>query len=199
MTKDEIDLYLESKRIEARKEYIPVMRDKTALLLASLVEKYQPKNILEIGTSIGTSGILTLSRCDGFLATIDIDDSVQRIAKENFRECGFIDRCEFINGDCNEVVYMMADNKYDFIILDGPKGQYLELYEMLIPKLNSGGILFADDVLFYGLIDGEGIARHKHRTIITNLRKFKKRVETDDRIIATFYDIEDGVTVAEKK
>lgn len=195
----DIEIFLKELREEARKNYIPVMRDKTACLLGEIVRKKQPEAILEIGTSIGTSGIVALSNCNGHLTTIDNDDNVQSLARIGIAACNLSTRCQFILGDCDEVVSMMTNNRYDFIILDGPKSHYLDLYEMLIPMLKSGGIMFIDDTFYHDLVGKSGFIERKHRTIVNAMQKFLDRINSDDKVIATTYDIEDGVVVAEKK
>lgn len=190
---------MDDLRKRARAQYIPVMREKTAQLLADAVRRKNPKTALEIGTSIGTSGIITLLNSDARLTTIEIDPDVQEQARNNFCACGLSGRVEFILGDCHEVVYMMTDNRYDFIILDGPKSHYLDLYVWLIPMLNDNGVLFVDDVAFYGMVDGEKAVSRKHRTNVTGLRKFIEYVKADERVVAEFLTVEDGVAIITKK
>lgn len=190
--------FLDFLRKIARDNYIPVMREKTIELLIELVKKKQPKQILEIGTSIGTSAIATLSGCSGYLTTIDKDENVLYAARQNIARLNLDKRCEFICGDCMQVVDMMQGNKYDFIILDGPKGQYLELYQMLFPMLNSGAIMFIDDIKYFDLVTKEGFVERKHRTIVNAMRKFLDRLQSDKNVLTTLYDIEDGIAVAER-
>ena len=41
-------------------------------------------------------------------------------------------------------------SKFDFIFLDGPKGQYFKYLPILKDLLNKNGCLLADDILFHG-------------------------------------------------
>lgn len=187
--------YVTALRILARENYIPVMREKTSYLLGEIISKANPKQILEIGTSLGVSGITALLNSIGRLTTIDIDECVLTAAKKSFERCNILDRCEFILGDCMEVVDMMEGNSYDFIILDGPKGQYLELYKMLFPMLCENGIIFVDDTNYFELINKDGFVERKHRTIVNAMRHFLDTINNDKRVTVTAYDIENGVTV----
>ena len=63
--------------------------------------------------------------------------------------------------------------------------------------LNVGGILFADDVLFYGLVKGDEFVPHRKRTIVVNLRKYLKEVENKP-FSSTLIDMEDGVCISKK-
>jgi len=173
------------------------MREQTTRLLGDIVRKYNPREILEIGTGEGVSGITALANCTGRLTTIDIDEDAILRAKENLEKCNLRPRCEFILGDCVEVISLM-DNRYDFVILDGPKGQYAKIYELLFPMLEKGGIIFADDIKYLGLVEKDGTPAHKHRTIVNTMRRFIDTLKEDTRVSVAFYDIEDGVAVAEK-
>lgn len=199
MTKEEINSFISELRSKAWDSYIPVMRENTAKLLADYVKEYAPKNILEIGTSIGTSGLICLNNSKALLTTIEIDEDTQEKAKRNFAHCNFCSRTEFILGDCNQVVFMMDGNHYDFVVLDGPKSHYLELYKLLVTKLPSKGIIFVDNVSYHNLITSSLEAKRKHRTIVKAMREFLLYIDNDDNVIVTKYDIEDGIVIIEKK
>lgn len=194
---DRVREYLRRIRQDAEGKHIPVMREKTAELLEETVKVLLPERILEIGTCLGVSGITVLSSCQGRLTTLDIDGDIVDIARKNFDYCGLSDRVEFIEGDCFKTLSIMRNNSYQLIVLDGPKGHYGELYGILMSMLEKGGILFADDINFYGLTKLEDCGR-KHRTIVRAMRKFVDLAAEDKSADAQFYDIEDGVAVIRK-
>lgn len=199
MTKEQIDNFACELRQKAWQSYIPVMRDRTAKLLADYIYKSQPHSILEIGTSIGTSGIICLNNCQGKLTTIEIAEEIQRQAKENFANCNLLHRVEFLLGDCNEIIFMMSGNSYDFVVLDGPKSHYLELYKQLRTMLNDKGIIFVDNVDYHHLTNMQGEPKHKHRTIVRAMRAFLSYIDKDNTVTVTKHGIEDGVVVIQKK
>ncbi len=185
-------------RAEAETERLPVMRERTALLLQETVEKLRPKRILEIGTCIGISGLTALSSCEGVLTTIEINTDLAERARSNFREAGVSERAEVLEGDCFECLKYMELNHYDLVILDGPKGHYSELLDVLKPMINENGVLFADDVSFHGKVNS-GYTEHKHRTIVRNMEEFLKKLASDKDFNVKIYDFEDGVAVAYKE
>ena len=65
--------------------------------------------------------------------------------------------------------------------------------------LNDGGVLFADDILYYGLVNSEEKVIHKHRSIVNNLRKFIEEIKTDQDFKTEIFDFEDGVSISIKK
>ena len=190
---------LEQLRAEALREHIPVMRPETAALLAREVERIKPEASLEIGTCIGLGVINILLHGGKKVTSIEIDEDRFFAAKKNLCEFGLESRCELILGDCKEIIPLMSGNKYDLIVLDGPKSYYPEVYPYLKEMLKEGGVLFADDILFHGMIDGDGLPAHKHRTNVNALRRFIEMTENDPDMDVKKYDIEDGVLLLTKR
>lgn len=192
---------IELKELQAfaRKNYIPVMLDDTKELLFNTVLKYQPKRILEIGTAIGYSGIVMLSASkNATLNTLEISETSANLAKENFTEAGVMDRVNIFVGDAREIVPMLTGS-YDFIFLDGPKGQYEVFLPYLYDVLEKGGILFADNVLYKGIVEHiPEDKRHKHITVARNMRAFLDDITNNENFKTALYRIGDGVTVSVK-
>lgn len=185
----------------ARKNWVPILRDKSADFLCKVVSEQKPKKILEIGTCIGYSGILMLrSVKDAFLVTIEKDAKRADQAKENFKKEGFAERVEVLNEDAAETIKRLKDSgeKFDFIFLDGPKGQYVNYLPFLKSILNKGGILFADDIFYHGLVK-EGYPKHKHRTIVFRLREFIEKITADPNFETKLIEIEDGISISQLK
>ena len=125
-------------------------------------------------------------------------------AVKNFEDAGFSHRVEVHLDDCsNFVTELLMDEsnieKFDFVFLDGPKAQYLNLLPSLYALLAPGGILVADNVLFRGYVENPKIAPKRFRTIWQRLRKFIEYVFTSgDFEDVELFKIEDGVLVARK-
>lgn len=182
----------------ARERYIPVMLDDTRELLYDTVKNCQPKRILEIGTAIGYSGIVMLSACDATLNTVELDEAAANMARDNFTQFGVIDRVNLIVGDAREIVGYLSGS-YDFIFLDGPKGQYITFLPYLTDLLEVGGTLVCDNVLYKGLVEHvPDNPRHKHITVARNMRAFLDEITTSKRFETKLFRIGDGVTVSKK-
>ena len=65
--------------------------------------------------------------------------------------------------------------------------------------LSKGGVLFVDDIMYYGLVKSQEKIIHKHRSIVNNLRKFLEMLENDQDFETQIYEIEDGYSVSIKK
>ena len=176
----------------------PVLRDKSFELLLKTVKEKEPKRILEIGVNVGLSGIaMLLSSSSSSLSGIEIDEEKARIAKDNYKNFGVEDRAKIFLGDAGEIIPILT-GKYDFIFLDGPKGHYYEFLINLLPLLNKGGILFADNVLVRGFVDGRVKTPHRYNTTKNSMTKFLKAITEDKGLKTTVYDMEDGVSITEK-
>ena len=179
----------------SRHEYAPIIRPQTEQLLKSLLKKHNPKTCLEIGTFLGYSASCILNECDCTLTTVEKDAQNYADAKENLKE--FSSRVEIVHADAMDFLKQNT-KKFDFIFLDGAKGQYYKYLPYLKDCLNAGGVLMADDVLFYGLVSAEKVL-HKHRSIAMHLRLFLQSLQNDADFKTTIYDFEDGVSVSEKR
>ena len=190
------------KEIKSRDDYMPFIRDESAKELFDICQKEKPKNILEIGTAVGYSALLMLEGAkDAFITTIEKDNERAQQAMTNFEKNGVKERVDLIVGDAGEVLPQLEDEgkEFDLIFLDGPKGQYLRYLPHLKNLLCKGGLLVADNVLLHGWVKGEEFVKHKHRSMVVNLRKFLKCLEEDHDFDSKLLEIEDGMTISRKK
>lgn len=188
---------LKTLRIEAEKNYIPILREDTEKILIKTLEKEQPKNILEIGTAIGYSGTIILQNSNSKLTTIELNKDRYEFAKNVFKNFNLENRVNQILGDANEILPTIKE-KYDFIFLDGPKGQYLKELPYLFDILSENGTLFADNIYYHGWVKGNEYPKHKHRTAILRLRKFIEECKLKFPTI-NLYDDGDGILIAKKQ
>lgn len=184
----------------ARERYIPVMLDDTKELLYSVVRRAQPWRILEIGTAVGYSGIVMLLAAPmAHLNTMEIDEQLVALAKENFARAGVVDRVNVFLGDARELVSQLT-GLYDLIFMDGPKGQYETFLPYLTDLLAVGGTLVCDNVLYKGLVEHvPDNKRHKHITVARNMHAFLDDITANPHYDTILYRIGDGVTVSVKK
>ena len=191
---------MEKLRQHALERYIPLVRENTGKALQGECEKIMPKNILEIGTAIGYSALLMLSVCDAKICTLEKDEERLNEAKENFKQFGVENRVETHLGDAKDFLETFVQNqrKFDFIFLDGPKGQYIHYYPLLKKLLPVGGVLFADNVKLLGLVEHTEKVTHKNRTMTRNMEEFIRTIEKDSDFETNFYDEEDGYCITKK-
>lgn len=176
----------------------PVLRDKSFELLLQTVKEKKPFRILEVGVNVGLSGIaMLLTSPNSLLSGIEIDEEKIKEAKENYKEFGVFERAKIFQGDAGEVIPMLT-GEYDFIFLDGPKGHYYEYLPNLLSVLKVGGIIFADNVLFRGYVDGSVKTPHRYNTTKNSMERYIKAITENENLKTTLHRIEDGVSITEK-
>lgn len=187
---------LEELRAYAEERFIPILRPPTEKVLISLLKSEEPKTVLEIGTAIGYSGSVILKNSNAHLTTIELNEERFTFAKNTFKNFNLTDRVTQILGDAN-IVIKTLDQEFDFIFLDGPKGQYLNELPDLYKLLSSTGTLFVDDIYYHGWVKGDAYPAHKHRTAILRLRKFIAECKELFPSL-TLLDDGDGIMIAKK-
>lgn len=176
----------------------PVLREASFALLLETIEKYNPKRILEIGTNEGLSSSAMLVVAENARLTgIEIDEDKVDIAKSNYRIFGVSGRAKIFCGDACDIIPALS-GEYDFIFLDGPKGHYYRFLPDLLRVLSVGGVLFADNVLFRGYVDGTVKMPHRFATTKHSMENFIKEITARNDLSTVIYKIEDGVSVTEK-
>ena len=109
------------------------------------------KNVIEVGTSNGYSGIWlgkALKKTGGKLTTIEFYDKRIVLAKDNFDKCGVSDVITIKQGDAATVLeYLPEDYKVDFAFIDANKRQYIDFFHLIDPHLVKGGYIACDNVI----------------------------------------------------
>lgn len=117
-------------------------------LLRLLVEATGAKNVIEIGTSNGYSGIwicLGLRATGGRLTTFDIDPERAKKAARNFEEAGVTDLVTQVLGDAHETVKQLK-GPIDFVFIDADKPGYLDYLQQLRPLVRPGGLILSHNM-----------------------------------------------------
>lgn len=188
--------FFEDLRAFAEKNHIYIMKPQVERLMAVLMSLIRPENILEVGTAIGYSSMYMLNYAGNksCVTTIERDDEVLEMAKENIKKRGLSDRIRCIFGDATEVLESLT-KEYDFIFLDAAKGQYRDHFEKSLKLIKSGGIILTDDVLYFGMTASDEFFVKKHDTITKKMREYLQFLCNDERFETTILPIGDGVAI----
>ena len=114
-----------------------------------LIKIMNAKNVLELGTSNGYSGIWiaeALKTTGGHLTTIEFWDKRQNLAKEYFQMCGLADIITCKIGSAYDVIKEEIKEKFDIVFIDANKQEYIKYFEVIHPIVRKGGIILADNV-----------------------------------------------------
>lgn len=179
---------------EAETYNIPIIRESERQLLFKTVYENKPKRILEIGTAIGFSALLmATANDDAIIDTVEKDTKRFERAKKAIEDANMTERINCISGDANKVISELSGN-YDFVYLDGPKGQYLNHLKKIEKILSEKAVIVADNVLFKGLVKSVEYPPHRYRTIVVRLREYLEYVNREYSTV--IYEEGDGMAIS---
>ena len=166
--------------------------------LLSMISKIaRPKCILDLGTYTGYSALCLAEGLpkDGVLHTIDINEELKVLQKKYFDLSGFKDQIHQHLGNALNIIPTL-DLKFDLVFIDADKPNYPDYFELIINKINPGGIILTDNVLWSGKVV-EKIKKDDESTLA--LVKYNKMVAEDSRLETIMLPIRDGLSISRLK
>ncbi|MDH3249187.1 MAG: O-methyltransferase [Acidimicrobiia bacterium] len=123
-----------------------------ALALRMLTRITGARRVLEIGTFTGLSAMLIAEGLgpEGRLICLDIDPDTGAIAREHWEAAGLGDRIELVLGPAADTLDSMAGARFDLVFLDADKPSYIGYLDRVLPMLDHGGLVVADNTLMRG-------------------------------------------------
>lgn len=163
-------------------------------VLSMLSKLIRPVNILEIGTYTGYSALCLCEgmQKNGVLHTIDIKEELVDFQRKYFDKSPWGKQIIQHLGEAIEIIPAI-DLKFDLVFIDADKENYLEYYKMIVPKMNQGGIILSDNVLWSGKVV-EPIEPNDLSTKI--LVAYNQYLKDDPRVETVLLPIRDGLTVS---
>lgn len=166
-------------------------------LLKVLSLLVQPKNVLEIGTF---TAYATLCLADGLadggiVHTIEKDVILEDFILSTIEKYGYEDRIKLHIGNAMEIIDQI-EGDFDLIFIDADKANYPAYFEKCVSRLRSGGLIIADNILWYGKVVLPVKDSDKETKAI---KLFNETVSKDPRFDSLILPIRDGIMVARKK
>ena len=163
-------------------------------VLSMLSKLIRPVNILEIGTYTGYSA---LCLCEGMqdngqLHTIDIKEELVDFQRKHFDKSPWGRQIVQHLGEAVAIIPNL-DMKFDLVFIDADKENYINYFEMIVPKMNKGGIILSDNVLWSGKVL-EPLQKNDLSTKI--LLEYNQLLKNDPRVETVLLPIRDGLTVS---
>ena len=115
-------------------------------LIRRLIERHRPTRAVEIGSLIGYSAILVASALPpgGRLTCIEASDLLAWMVKANVEAAGLAKRVRVVVGDALRAIPLLP-GRFDFVLIDANKEDYLDYLRQLEPKLVAGAVVVADN------------------------------------------------------
>jgi caffeoyl-CoA O-methyltransferase len=163
-------------------------------LLEFLVRSTGARRVLELGTFTGYSSISMARGLSGTgkVISIDVNPETTAIARRYADEAGVADRIDYRLGPALDALPSL-DGAFDLIFIDADKGNYVNYYEALLPKLAANGLLIADNTLWSGRVVEEDVDDSARA-----IKQFNDRVRDDPRVEQVLLTVRDGMLLVRK-
>ena len=180
------------RAVRARSEEsdITVVSTATGAALEFFARLIQARNVVEVGTGGGYSGLWLLAGMDarGSLSTIESDPQRQSMAQRAFAEAKVGDRVRAMLGPALTVLPRLADGNYDLAYLDGDRAEYPGYLEHAKRLLRRGGLLLA--------AVGAAAQRDGSSEATAGLQAFAQAVAEDAELLPVLLPVGAGLVAA---
>ena len=131
----------------------------------------------------------------GKLLTIDKNEELEDFAKKYFEKSEFNNQIEQLIGNALDIIPTINE-KFDLVFIDADKSNYVNYFNLIIDKMNPGGVILSDNVLWSGKV----VALLDSKDIDTKgLIEYNKLLNSDDRLETVLLPIRDGLTISRVK
>ena len=163
-------------------------------VLSMLSKLIRPVNILEIGTYTGYSALCLCEgmKENGSLHTLDIKEELVDFQRKHFDKSPWGNQIVQHLGEALDIIPTL-DLKFDLVFIDADKENYINYFELIVPKMNKGGIILSDNVLWSGKV----LEPLNPKDISTKiLLDYNLLLKNDPRVETVLLPIRDGLTVS---
>ena len=184
----------EMERYAARHD-VPIIGPAVGSLLALLVELSGARRIFEMGSAIGYSTIW-LARAAGRGAQVfytDGDPENACRARGYFHRAGVAHRIRVLIGDAIASL-RRTPGRFDLIYIDIDKHQYPAAFRATLPRLRRGGLLVADNTLWFGRV-----ARPARDAQTRGIQQFNRLIYSSRQLFPVIVPLRDGVAICRKR
>jgi len=165
-------------------------------LLDLICKLLRPKTILEVGTFTAYATIVMAMAIEdnAHLITIEANEELEDTILENLKKAEVFHKVSLKIGQAVDIIPTLSTS-FDLIFLDADKMNYPVYFDLLLTKLNPGGFLLADNVLWNGKVT-DAAAQDAETNAI---RLFNKKVSAETDVEQIILPIRDGLSLIRKK
>ena len=183
----------------AKEHNVPIIERDSITFIMKFIKANGVKEILEIGSAIGYSGILMASvDPDIKLTTIERDEERYMECLKNVKDVDMQDRINVVYQDALEV--NLKGVSYDLIFIDAAKGQYTKFFEKYKYFLKPGGVIVTDNLKFHGHVGHRDMISSRNlKQLVGKIENYIDFLKNNDEFETKFYDVGDGLSVSIRK
>ena len=166
-------------------------------VLSMISKIIQPKKVLEIGTYTGYSAICIAEGLSdgGIIYTLDKNEELEDLQNKYFEKSGYKQQIKQYFGNALEIIPSFKE-KFDLVFIDADKSNYPNYFHLIIDKMNKGGIILSDNVLWSGKV----VEKLNPKDVDTNaLLRYNRLLNSDSRIETILLPVRDGLAVSRVK
>ena len=162
-------------------------------VLSVLSKIIRPKTILELGTFTGYSALCLAEGLDknGVLHTIDVNEELVDFQRSYFDKSNYGSQIIQHLGSAIDIIPTL-DTTFDLVFMDADKPNYINYFHQIIDKLNPGGVILSDNVLWSGKIADPAADDDETKA----LRSYNRMVMENPRLEAMILSVRDGISLA---
>lgn len=155
----------------------------------------KPKVALEIGTFTGYGAICIAEGLPegGILHTIEPNRELEYIFRKYISKAGLGDQVNLHTGRAENIIPKL-NCRFDLAMIDGGKQDYSLHYDLVMEKMNPGGVILVDNVLWDGKVTQE--KKDKDTLLI---HQFNEKIQADPRVENLLLPLRDGVLIIRVK
>ncbi|MCB6829181.1 O-methyltransferase [Megamonas funiformis] len=185
----------------AKENKVPIINENGRKVFIEIIKKYKPQKVLEIGTAIGYSALLTTyyGAENAKIISLELDEERAKQAQDFINQSAYREQIKIILGDAAKNIEKLDKNyKFDMVFIDAAKGQYPDYLQKVLPLLADDGIILADNVLFRGYVMSEEKPPRRYKTIVKRLREYIAMVSDTDKFTTEIFENGDGLALTKR-
>ncbi|MCK5638290.1 MAG: O-methyltransferase [Flavobacteriaceae bacterium] len=166
-------------------------------VLSILSKLIQPKSILEVGTYTGYSALCLAEglKKNGALHTIDHNEELGDLQHKYINASKYKNQIKTYIGEALNIIPKINE-KFDLVFIDADKENYINYFHAIIDKMNTGGVILSDNVLWSGKVTETPNPKDKDTIALI---EYNKLLKNDPRIETVLLPIRDGLTISRVK